>query len=89
MLRRFAAVGCIVLVLLLSGIEATHAHSDVASVSSSPCALCLSVQGNAPAITCHVLPTLSAVETLVSPEMTETHGILRELSLFIRPPPAV
>lgn len=88
MLRRFAAVAAIVLVLVLSGIEATHAHSDVASVSSSPCALCLSIQGNAPAITSHVLPTLSAIETLALPDMAESHGILRELSLYIRPPPA-
>jgi hypothetical protein len=87
MLRCWAALTCIVLVLLLSAIEATHAHSDVSSVRSSPCAICLSVHGNAPAITYHPLPTLSALETLALPAVAESHGILQELSLFIRPPP--
>jgi len=89
LLRRLTALTCISLVLLLAGLEATHAHSDVASVRSSPCAICLSVHANAPAITLLVMPTLSALETLVTPSLIEGHGIQREISLFTRPPPVL
>lgn len=87
---RWAALGCIFLVLLMTGVEAIHAHSDVASGrGSSPCAICFSVHANAPAITCHVLPTLSAVEALSVAFRPEGKGIVKEISLFIRPPPVV
>lgn len=82
-------MACVFLVLLLAGVEATHVHSEVANVRSSPCAICLSVHANAPAITFHLLPTLSALETLVQPSLMEAHGIQTEISLFTRPPPSV
>lgn len=88
-LRRWAALACIALIVLLAGVEVTHAHSDVASVRSSPCAICLTVHGNAPAITYHPLPTLSALETLTAPSLPEGRAVLQTTSLFIRPPPAV
>ena len=88
-LKRLAALACISLVLLLAGLEATHSHSDVSSVRSSPCAICLSVHANAPAVTLLLLPTLAALATLVTPSLIEAHGTQREISLFIRPPPAL
>lgn len=88
-LLRWTAFACVFLVLLLAGVEATHAHSEVASVRSSPCAICLSVHANAPAITLHLLPTLSALEALVQPSLMQGHGIQTEISLFTRPPPSV
>jgi hypothetical protein len=89
LLRRLTALTCITLVLLLASLEATHAHSDVASVRSSPCAICLSVHANAPAVTLLVMPTLAALDKLVTPFLIEGHGIQREISLFTRPPPPV
>ena len=87
---RGAALACILLVLLMTGVEATHAHSDVvAAKSSSPCAICISVHANAPAVTVYVLPTLSTLETVAVPFGAEGKGIDREISLVIRPPPAV
>ena len=88
-LKRFAALTCISLVLLLAGLEATHAHSDVATVRSSPCAICLSVHANAPVVTVLLMPTLAALDTLATPSLIEGHGIQREISLFTRPPPAL
>jgi hypothetical protein len=87
--KRLTALACISLVLLLAGLEATHAHSDVANVRSSPCAICLSVHANAPAVTLLLMPTLSALATLVTPSLIEGHGIQPEISLFIRPPPVL
>lgn len=87
-LLRWTALACVFLVLFLAGVEATHAHSEVSSVRSSPCAICLSVHANAPAITFHLLPSLSALETLVQPSLTQAHGIQTEISLFTRPPPS-
>jgi hypothetical protein len=87
--RRWAARACIFLVLLMVGVEATHAHRDAASPrTSSPCAICISVHANAPAVAFHPLPTLSALETLAIAFQAQGKGIVKEISLFIRPPPA-
>jgi hypothetical protein len=84
------ALGCMVLVVLFAGLEATHAHSDAQPArSSSPCAVCVSVHANAPAVTSHPLPVLFAVEAVAIPFRAEGHGIAAEIALFIRPPPAV
>ncbi|MGE5324744.1 MAG: hypothetical protein ACM3SW_17895 [Actinomycetota bacterium] len=88
-LKRLAALGCISLVLWLAGLEALHAHHEVASVRSTPCAICLSVHANAPAVTLLALPTLAELEILAAPSLIESHGIQREISLFTRPPPAI
>jgi hypothetical protein len=88
--RRWIALGCIVLVALFAGLEATHAHSDAQPArSSSPCAVCISVHANAPAVTSHPLPVLFATEAVAIPFRAEGHGIAAEIALFIRPPPAV
>ena len=87
--RRLTALACISLVLWLAGLEALHAHHEVASVRSTPCALCVTVHANAPAITLLALPTLSELEILVAPSLVESHGIQREISLFTRPPPVL
>lgn len=83
------ALSCIALALFMTGLEATHAHSDAAvSHNSSPCVICISVHANAPAVTFHPLPTLAALETLAVPFQAEGKGIVKEISLFTRPPPA-
>jgi hypothetical protein len=86
--RRVALTG-ILLALLLTGLEATHAHSDAAvSRISAPCAICLSVQANAPAATFHFLPALYPVATVAVAYPMEAKGTGAELRLFIRPPPS-
>jgi hypothetical protein len=86
--QRCMALGCILLVLLFAGLEATHMHPDARLArSSEPCAVCISVHANAPAVTFHPLPTLLAVESLAVPFRVEHKGISKELRLFIRPPP--
>ncbi|HZD93669.1 MAG TPA: hypothetical protein VE133_05400 [Candidatus Sulfotelmatobacter sp.] len=87
-LLRLLAWSCIVLVILISGLEAMHAHSDVAvSRNSSPCAICLSAHANAPTVTVHVLPQLHTVEAVAVPDQSEGKSTVSELRLFIRPPP--
>jgi hypothetical protein len=84
----FVALACVCLVLMFTGLEATHAHSDAQlSRSAAGCAICVSVHANAPAATFYVLPTLLAVELLPSPLQSQGKDFCRKLSLFIRPPP--
>ena len=85
---RWIALSCIALALFMTGLEATHAHSDAVAQNSSPCVICISVHANAPAVTFHPLPTLAALETLSVPYQAEGKGIVKEISLFTRPPPA-
>ena len=88
-LKRFIALSCILMALVMTGLEATHAHSDVASSSKShPCAICISVHANAPAVTFHPLPVLFAIDVVAIPFQSEGKSTAPELSLFIRPPPA-
>jgi hypothetical protein len=84
---RWVAMVCVLLLLVFSGLEATHAHPD-AKLPSSACAICVSVHANAPAITLHPLPTLRPVATVTVPLQTEGKSVAPELALFIRPPPA-
>jgi hypothetical protein len=88
-LMRLIALGCVVLALFISGLEAMHAHSDAAvSRNSPPCAICLSAHANAPAITVHVLPQMQAVEAIAVSPQFESKSAATELLLFIRPPPS-
>jgi hypothetical protein len=88
--RRCTAYACVLLVLLMVGVEAIHAHPDAPHAkASSPCAICISVHANAPAVTFHPLPTLSAVETVAMAFQAQGKGIVKEISLFIRPPPVL
>ncbi len=89
-LKRWVALSCVFLALLLTGLEATHAHSDATvSRNSAPCAICLSVHANAPATTFQFLPALYPVATVVAAYPLEAKGTGPELRLFIRPPPSV
>jgi len=89
-LARFIALGCIFLALVMTGVEATHAHSEVAlSRNSAPCAICLSAHAKAPTITVQFLPLVYAVETVAVAYELEGKSTAPELSLFIRPPPSV
>jgi hypothetical protein len=86
---RFMALSCILLALAMTGLEATHTHSDAAlSGSSSPCAICISVHANAPALAFHFLPVLCMVETVTIAYQPEGKSAAPELQLFIRPPPS-
>jgi hypothetical protein len=88
--QRWMALGCLLLILIFAGVEATHAHSDAQLArSSSPCAVCISVHANSPALTAHPLPVLFSVEAVTVPFRAERKAIAPELTLFIRPPPAV
>ena len=84
---RWIALSCVLLVLLISGLEATHLHSG-ASSSSNPCVICISAHANAPAVVFHPLPVLYAVDVVAIPFQTEGKSTSPELQLFIRPPPA-
>src|SRR5689334_10130975 len=87
---RFVALSCILLALVMTGLEATHTHSDAAiSRNSTPCVLCLSAHANAPALTVHVLPVFHAVEAVAVSYESEGKSVVSELRLFIRPPPLV
>src|ERR1700758_1511682 len=63
--RRWIALACLCLVLIFVGLETTHAppSGDLAR-GSSPCAICIAVHANAPALTAHSLPVLFTVERL-------------------------
>lgn len=83
------AQACVLLLLLMVGVEAIHAHRDAPRArASSPCAICITVHANAPAVTFHPLPTLSTFETVALVLQKQGKGIVKEISLFIRPPPA-
>jgi hypothetical protein len=84
---RWIALSCVLLALLISGLETTHLHSG-ASSSSNSCAVCISAHANAPAVVFHPLPVLYAVDVVAIPFQTEGKSTSPELQLFIRPPPA-
>ena len=87
-LIRLVALVCVVLVLFMAGLEATHSHSDVAVArNSSPCVICLTTHANAPTVTIYLLLVFHAVEAFTVPYETEGKSAISELSLFIRPPP--
>ena len=87
---RWMALSAVLLVLLMTGLETTHAHSDAtASRNSSPCAICITAHANAPVVTVHFLPELYAVETVAVAYAPEGKSSAPELQLFIRPPPSV
>jgi hypothetical protein len=87
--RLWIASGCVLLVLVFAGLEATHSHFDARRAqNSAPCAFCVSVHANTPVITVHPLPTLREVEIVAIPLQTEGKSAAPELTFFIRPPPA-
>lgn len=89
-MRRWIALCCILLALLISGLEATHAHSGAtAARDASSCAICISAHANAPAIVFGSLPVLYAIEIVNIPWRSQGTSAAPELALFIRPPPQV
>src|SRR5260370_6229642 len=72
---------------MFAGLESAHAHSD--AKVTGPCAICISIHANAPAITFHLLPTLRPVQAVAVARQVEGLGIAQEPRLFIRPPPSV
>jgi len=87
---RWLAVICVLLLLVFTGLEATHAHSDARlSGSSSSCALCASAHANALAVDFAPLPAPLVVEAIPAPFRVEARGLTTDLALFIRPPPSV
>jgi hypothetical protein len=89
-LMRLIAMVCIVLALFVAGLEATHSHSEAAVArNSSPCVICLSVHANAPTVTVYLLLVFHSVEAFTLPYETQGRSAISELSLFIRPPPAI
>jgi hypothetical protein len=89
-LQRCVALSCIGLALLLAALEATHAHTGpTASRDASSCAICISVHAHAPAVAYYSLPVLYAIDIVVVLFQSEGKSTAPELSLFIRPPPAI
>ncbi|HEY2499621.1 MAG TPA: hypothetical protein VGK24_21370 [Candidatus Angelobacter sp.] len=88
-LMRTVALICVLLALLMTGVEATHAHSEASiSGNSAPCAICLSAHAKAPTVTIQFLPQISTVETVAVTYESQGKSAAPELTLFIRPPPA-
>ncbi len=90
LLLRFTAVACILLVLVFSGLEATHSHPHARMASGSGnCAVCVGLHNNAVAPTLHAMPTLLTVAIVAVAPQLQVQGIGKEISLFIRPPPVL
>jgi hypothetical protein len=88
-LMRYIALFCILLALVMTGVEAMHAHSESAlSQNTTPCAICLSAHAKAPTVTVQLLPLSYTSETVAVPYKSKGKSAVADLSLFIRPPPA-
>ncbi|HEY2394320.1 MAG TPA: hypothetical protein VGK22_24330 [Candidatus Angelobacter sp.] len=87
-LVRVIALVCVLLALVMTGVEAMHSHSETAlSSNSAPCAICLSAHAKAPTITVRLLPLIYTVETVAVPYESQGKSAVSVLTLFIRPPP--
>jgi hypothetical protein len=78
------ALGCVLLVLLIGGLEATHLHADG---SGNQCSFCITVHATAPAPMLHALPVFYTIARVATPHRVEDKSTSPELTLFIRPPP--
>lgn len=86
---RMIAMICVLLALLMTGVEATHAHADPSFAgNSSPCVICLTAHAKAPSVTIQFLPLIYAVETVAVMYESQGKSAAPQLSLFIRPPPS-
>src|SRR6266851_3880422 len=90
-LQRWAASACVVLMLLIVGMEAVHAHSQAsASNGSGICLLCVSAQTSAPVASITAVETLLiAIGVIAAVPERRRQTTLAALPLFIRPPPAI
>jgi hypothetical protein len=81
-------LGCLLLVLLRLGVEASHLHADAAaSQTSDHCVICLYVQSNASATAFYPLPILCVLEIVSLPYRIESKSGPAKIEFFIRPPP--
>ncbi|HEV3317537.1 MAG TPA: hypothetical protein VG488_11225 [Candidatus Angelobacter sp.] len=87
-LRRWIAWTCLLLVLVFSGLEATHAHSSLQRSSDTPCMICVSARAQAPAVVVDALPVLLAIAIVALPYEVQGNSLASRLELFIRPPPS-
>src|SRR5258707_1142106 len=79
------AFSCVLLLLLIAGLETAHTHSGG---PANQCSLCVTVHATAPTPTLHSLPVFHAIAVIAIPYRTEGKSTSPELTLFIRPPPA-
>jgi hypothetical protein len=87
-LVRVIALVCVLLALVMTGVEAMHSHSENAlSTNSAPCAICLSAHVKAPTVTVQLLPLVYTVEEVAVPYKLQGKSAVSVLTLFIRPPP--
>jgi hypothetical protein len=87
-LVRVIALVCVLLALVMTGVEAIHAHSENAlAANSAPCAICLTAHAKAPTVTVQLLPLIYTVETVAVPYKSQGKSATADLTLFIRPPP--
>jgi hypothetical protein len=87
-LIRWIAFSCVLLALLMTGLETTHVHSDASRSQHAACAICLSVHTNAPVLAFHFIPALHTLAIVAVPYQSEGKSAASELRLFIRPPPS-
>ena len=88
--RQWAALCCLSVLLLFACLETIHAHpAGDLSRGSNSCVICIAVHANAPALTANPIPVLFTVGTVLAPFRAERKSISADLSVFIRPPPAV
>lgn len=89
-LPRWVAVACVLIALLFAGLEATHVHATASSGNvGRPCAICISAHANAPVVASQCLSVAVTVAILAVSYDVDVKGVPAELTLFIRPPPAV
>jgi len=87
---RWTGAFCLLLVLLFTGLEASHIHSTdaISGTSSTPCLICISAHSTAPAVAVHSLTPLWKVGFMATEPEVMGQGISSRLEIFIRPPPA-
>jgi hypothetical protein len=85
-LAQAVSVLCVFLVLVVSGVQASHVHPDAAK---HDCSLCVVAQTGAVITSAfHYTPILLPSRIAVASE-PQLHSHLATSSLYIRPPPSV
>lgn len=77
-LRYWIVVACILLALVMTGVETVHDHTGTASGTSNQCAICISAHATAPAIAFQSLPVLHALENVAVPCRTQGKSTVLE-----------
>ncbi len=85
----WVALVCLLLVLCVSGMEATHSHPDaLLTGSGTHCAICISAHNSAAVATFHLSGIALTVISITVPLRISGTASAPEISLFSRPPPA-